>query len=208
MLITKKEPGFPVNTKMDMLKLFLHKIRRSQKGITGLETAIIMIAFVTVASVLAYTVLSAGIFSSERGKEAVYAGLQGTMSTMGVKGSVIGQSSGGNLTTVTFTLALVIQGASVDMDALVLNYMDKDDVAMGTPHFTYALGSGSTERGIANLLEADEQMVVTVDISSIATLSAPRAYDSFTLQIMPPNGAAITIQRTLTGGMGTVFSLN
>ena len=45
---------------------------RGQKGITGLETAIILIAFVTVAAVLAYSVLSAGIFSSERGKEAVY----------------------------------------------------------------------------------------------------------------------------------------
>ena len=48
-----------------------HIGRKGQKGITGLETAIILIAFVTVAAVLAYTVLSAGIFSSERGKEAV-----------------------------------------------------------------------------------------------------------------------------------------
>ena len=44
----------------------LKSIHRRQRGMTGLETAIILIAFVTVASVLAYSVLSAGIFSAER----------------------------------------------------------------------------------------------------------------------------------------------
>ncbi|MBT5320698.1 MAG: flagellin, partial [Chloroflexi bacterium] len=46
-----------------------------QRGITGLETAIILIAFVVVASVFAFTVLSTGIFASERSKETVFAGL-------------------------------------------------------------------------------------------------------------------------------------
>ena len=54
----------------------------SQKGITGLETAIILIAFVVVASVFAFTVLSTGIFSSEKGKETVYAGLQEARSSL------------------------------------------------------------------------------------------------------------------------------
>ena len=44
---------------------------RDQRGVTGLETAIILIAFVVVASVFAFTVLSTGIFSAERGKETV-----------------------------------------------------------------------------------------------------------------------------------------
>lgn len=36
---------------------------RRQNGITGLETAIVLIAFVVVASVFAFTILSAGAFS-------------------------------------------------------------------------------------------------------------------------------------------------
>ena len=40
----------------------------SQRGITGLETAIILIAFVVVASVFAFTVISTGIFTSETSK--------------------------------------------------------------------------------------------------------------------------------------------
>jgi hypothetical protein len=47
------------------------RVFRDQTGVTGLETAIILIAFVVVASVFAFTVLSTGIFSAERGKETV-----------------------------------------------------------------------------------------------------------------------------------------
>ena len=41
----------------------------SERGITGLETAIILIAFVVVASVFAFTVLSMGIFASRDQKK-------------------------------------------------------------------------------------------------------------------------------------------
>ena len=60
-----------------------------QRGVTGLETAIILIAFVVVASVFAFTVLSTGIFSAERGKETVFAGLQEARGTIEPKGSLI-----------------------------------------------------------------------------------------------------------------------
>jgi len=67
----------------------LTELKRDRRGITGLETAIILIAFVVVASVFAYTILSAGIFSSERGKETIHAGLQEARGTMEPKGGVI-----------------------------------------------------------------------------------------------------------------------
>jgi len=49
------------------MKTVTHPVE-NQRGITGLETAIILIAFVVVASVFAFTVLSTGIFASERSK--------------------------------------------------------------------------------------------------------------------------------------------
>ena len=60
-----------------------------QHGITGLETAIILIAFVVVASVFSFTVLSTGVFASERSKETVYAGLEEAKSSLEPRGSVI-----------------------------------------------------------------------------------------------------------------------
>jgi len=67
----------------------MHKLVKGQRGVTGLETAIILIAFVVVASVFAFTVLSTGIFSAERGKETVLAGLEQARGSVELKGSVI-----------------------------------------------------------------------------------------------------------------------
>jgi archaeal flagellin FlaB len=193
------------------VRKFLGKIYGEQKGITGLETAIILIAFVTVAAVLAYTVLSAGIFSSERGKEAVYGGLEGAQSTMELKGSVIGESDGTELTTVSFHLALAIPGSQVDMTSIVINYWDAalalTTLAQAglTPDYTVTISDGSVERGAADILEGDEQFLVVVTLPAAAVVAA---YDTFTLQIIPPSGATLTIQRTLPGGMTDVMNLN
>ena len=46
-------------------------LRTDQRGITGLETAIVLIAFVVVASVFAFAVLTTGLLSSEKAKETV-----------------------------------------------------------------------------------------------------------------------------------------
>ena len=57
-------------------------IKSDQHGITGLETAIVLIAFVVVASVFAFAVLSTGLLSSEKSKETVLGGLAETQSTV------------------------------------------------------------------------------------------------------------------------------
>ena len=64
-------------------------LAQDQSGVTGLETAIILIAFVVVASVFAFTVLSTGIFSAEQGRETVFAGLQEARGTMERKGGLL-----------------------------------------------------------------------------------------------------------------------
>jgi flagellin-like protein len=73
-------------------KRYFKNIYKEQKGITGLETAIILIAFVVVAAVFAYTVLSAGLFSTQKSQEAVYSGLQETQNTLVVKGGVLSEA--------------------------------------------------------------------------------------------------------------------
>ena len=73
-------------------RLLVGETGRDQRGVTGLEIAIILIAFVVVASVFAFTVLSAGIFSSERGKETVFAGLEEAQGTLEPKGRVTANS--------------------------------------------------------------------------------------------------------------------
>ena len=66
-----------------------------ESGITGLETAIILIAFVVVAAVFAFVVLSTGLFSSERSKESVYAGLAKTRGTITLSSGIVARANGG-----------------------------------------------------------------------------------------------------------------
>ena len=191
---------------------------RGRKGITGLETAIILIAFVTVASVLAYSVLSAGIFSSEKGKETVYAGLNQASASMQVQGDVLGLTTSGALTSVQFTLASVLQDAPVDMtppagldgkgsnkNVVVINYSDGSQQVSDLPWTIQRVGAGQSDTTDA-MLSANQAMVVTVDISGLTT--APSAYGTFTIQIVPPSGAAITITRTLPGTLDPVIDLH
>lgn len=176
----------------------LNNLHHGQKGMTGLETAIILIAFVTVASVLAYAVLSAGIFAAERGKETVYRGLEQAQSTMKVKSSVLGLSPNvTKLESVQFNVGLAIPNDTIDKNAVVINYWDDETHTEGVD-FDMALAAGSTERGSVGMLEADEQFTVTVTIPDDTNLGV---YDSFNLQVIPPTGAAFTIRRTLPGAL-------
>ena len=97
-------------------------LNSKSRGITGLETAIILIAFVVVASIFAFTVLSTGVFSAERSKETIYAGLQEAKSSLEPRGSVIAYSGGNGAGTptstvykVTFVVGNSVSGAPVDL---------------------------------------------------------------------------------------------
>ena len=105
---------------------------RNQRGITGLETAIILIAFVVVASVFAFTVLSTGIFSSERSKETIHAGLQEARSTLEPRGSVIAykgalDGSTDTIYKVTFIVSNAVQGEAVNLTPPYTVGNDGDD---------------------------------------------------------------------------------
>jgi len=197
-----------------MNKTFLKlmgKFHRNQQGITGLETAIILIAFVTVASVLAYSVLSAGIFSAERGKETVYSGLDQAQSSMQVRGSVYVTDNDSDqiVDQIQFTLASVLGDEAVDLtdtssddNNVVINYSDNELFVQNVEWVKTLLGK---ERGGLDMLDPDEAFLITVDVPSSASIEA---YDTFTLQVIPTKGAAITITRTLPASVLAINDLH
>ena len=71
----------------------LRRLVGDQSGITGLETAIVLIAFVVVAAVFAFTVLTTGLFTSEKAKETAMAGVSSAAGSLELVGDVI---AGGN----------------------------------------------------------------------------------------------------------------
>ena len=120
------------------MRRFLKRIFIREQGITGIETAIILIAFVIVASVFAYVVLSAGLFSTQKAKEAIHAGLEEAKSTIEIKGNIYGKMESSVLTEVYFTVATTTGGDLIDFtDTLsshyrVIDYHPADDVTFET----------------------------------------------------------------------------
>jgi flagellin FlaB len=192
------------NRMLNKISKALKNLNRGQKGMTGLETAIILIAFVTVASVLAYAVLSAGIFSAEKGKETVYKGLEQVQGNMIIKGNVLGISTNQTrIEEVVFNVALTIPTSMIDKNAVVVNYWDAKTHGEGLP-FTMQLSNGSTERGTPNMLEGDEQFTVDVVLPSSSNITP---YDSFNIQLVPPTGATLTVHRVVPGTLEKTIDL-
>jgi len=200
-----------------MLKGLNKGLRRDERGITGLETAIILIAFVVVASVFAYTVLSAGIFSSQKGQEAVYSGLAQTRATMEVKGSMFAYGNGtvGNMTVgnVSFTLTNAMKGQAIDLSpnptgnnthVTIISYTDKNQHVSDLRWNVTFIGKNNGDK----LLEQDEQAVINVDLSGSGLSPAPRAYDTFTIEVKPVTGASLILNRTLPARIDEVMDLH
>ena len=156
-----------------------------QRGITGLETAIILIAFVVVASVFSFTVLSTGVFASERSKETVYAGLEEAKSSLEPRGAMIAFKGRAGTTTaddtiykLQFVLSNAIAGTPVDLTPpyssngsgtdpdissgaeykTVISYIDKNQYLSDVPWTIKLLGQSSNDF----LLEQGEKAEITV----------------------------------------------
>jgi flagellin FlaB len=196
-------------------------MHREQRGMTGLETAIILIAFVTVAAVFGYAVLSAGLFSAERGKETIYAGLQQAKANMEVSGSVIVQSNAGKTAAdnITFTVRNAIAGAPIDMTAPGTTNLNRCVISLTTADVYYNnVAWTKTDVGASDndaLLEAGEQMEVIVDLATLKTaggaaLANPNigVNDWFNLQVKPTQGSTMTIQRTLPAGLDPIIDMH
>lgn len=194
---------------MNRLRTIIGRLRglRDERGITGLETAIILIAFVVVAAVFAFVVLSTGLFSSERGKEAVYAGLAKTRGTMELSSSVVAKSDLTSLTTVDFDMTLAAGGDSVNLDPLattnrtVISYID-DTIVINDVPYTATPITGN----LNTLLEPGELIRISIDLPAAgATVGVNRV---FTLEIKPPTGSYMVLQRMTPPAFQAVNNLN
>ncbi|MBF8266825.1 MAG: Flagellin FlaB1 [Dehalococcoidia bacterium] len=200
----------------------LRRLHRDQRGITGLETAIILIAFVVVASVFAYTVLSAGIFSSEKGKEAIYSGLQTARGSMELVGPAVARDtdSDNDIDQLIFTVANALDGEPIDLTTTtdsdadgilsdeatqnhvtLISYLDKSQRVDDITWSKSQIGKGDDD----NLLEPGEKMEITVVFTVLSP--ALEAYDEFTVELKPDRGSSLTITRTIPAVVDDVMDL-
>jgi flagellin FlaB len=196
----------------------INRLHKNEQGITGLETAIILIAFVTVAAVFGFAVLSDGLFSAERSKETVYAGLQQAKSSLELAGSVMVISTDNtSVSTIVFNVRNTISGQPIDMTPCdgTDNATNKCTISLLTPqdHFSdikwtkLTMGSADDD----NLLEVGEQFEIRIDTADLgdgkALTSNLEANVTFSIQIKPNLGSTINIKRTLPAEIDPVMDL-
>jgi len=206
----------------------VRKAMRNESGITGLETAIILIAFVVVATVFAFVVLTTGIFSAERGKETVFAGLAKARGTMEVRGGIVVGDNDATIVqtgitdgTIQFTVANTAGGDPIPLDPAATNnrtviaYRDDTVIAGDVPYtVNWIVDDGD------NLLEQGELAIITVNVADIVTAAADTTTGGnggtltidpnkrFTLEVQTPVGAVLDITRSMPAQLDAVMQLH
>lgn len=218
-----------------MFKNFIQTVRKNKKGITGLETAIILIAFVVVAAVFAYTVLSAGLFSTQKSQQAIYSGLQQAQSTIEIKGAIVAKANdtgaNGYVSQLTFTVANPKGGEDIDFTAptgdttnntglaeagssnvIVISYVDANQRVQDLYWSFQKLYGDNT-----NLLKPGEEAQITIgsdtDGSGGGNLTdclgtKLGSNTTFTIELKTATGSVLEFQRTTPAYIDSVMTLN
>ena len=201
-----------------MLKRLAKTMRRDERGITGLETAIILIAFVVVASVFAYTVLSAGIFSSQKAQEAVYTRLQHARSTLELKGDVVAVSNGTAVQSLVICVASALNGEKIDMtyptdngngtatgnstNVVVVSYSSQNIRTDDLSWTAQQLGQGNDD----DMLDPGETFEMTIVLTGVG--EAVGTYKTIGIEIKPPVGSVLIVERTTPAALDDYMILH
>jgi flagellin FlaB len=167
------------------------------EAFTGLEAAIVLIAFVVVAAVFSYVVLGAGFFTTQKAQEAVKTGVEQSSTAMQIKGSVLGLEStttNGTIGVVQFTVELSAGGEPIDMEKVTMTYITSTDVdyLSYSENETAGYWSVTTTQNDDgdNLLEKGEVWTIQANLESGHEITVN---EPFTIEIKPAVGAVIPL---------------
>jgi archaeal flagellin FlaB len=194
---------------------------------TGLETAIILVAFVITAAAFAFVVLNMGFLTAEKAQSVISSGMSEASSALLVDSGVIGQfgSTGGDqadidLTKLTFYIKLSQGHEPIDLDdsKLVATYTN----ARCHGEIYNANGTCMTIQGVNSdgdsLCETGEKFKVTIDFSQLLNTAVDPAqaaqddvyahpYEEFRVELRPSAGAVLTIERQIPAIYSTIMTL-
>ena len=223
--------------KPDGMYAKLKNVYADDRGITGLETAIILIAFIVVAAVFAFTVMTTGLFSSEKAKTTAQAGIAEASSTFAPKGSIV--AKGDRTFFACFpppcppptyvekvfmqvTLATGATDASIDPKDLAFIYTD-DNQRHSLKASAPAVDSGIIQSVVISkivgenpvtLLREGEVAEIVITLNKTHILASPcddctqlGANAQFRIEVIPPAGGSLIIARKTPPGIQKVMNL-
>ncbi|MGB9131317.1 MAG: archaellin/type IV pilin N-terminal domain-containing protein, partial [Methanosarcina sp.] len=179
-----------------------NKLQKSEKGFTGLEAAIVLVAFVVVAAVFSYVMLGAGFYTTQKSQEVVHTGVKQASSSVELSGDVMARGDNGltEIDSVTLFLQLTSGGSAVDMNKTLIVVSAPDispvDLKLGATAdaVNFAIADKFNDNG-DELIDRFEKFEITINLNAIGGAASITPNDQFQLEIKPPQGASYTIQR-------------
>ncbi|WP_067051273.1 archaellin/type IV pilin N-terminal domain-containing protein [Methanofollis ethanolicus] len=184
---------------------------KQEEAFTGLEAAIVLIAFVVVAAVFSYVMLGAGFFTSQKSQEVVHSSMAQASSSVEIVGNVVGlgnTTTHDNLTNVLFTISTTAGGSAYDVGDVLMTYTDKGgqyvvnrspSVDRKTGKITPGVpgaGNWSVEQILNGnddtLVQRGEQFLINVSIPKSATAVSG---DQFGIELKPAVGATLQLKK-------------
>ncbi len=182
-------------------------LRKNDAAFTGLEAAIVLIAFVVVAAVFSYVMLGAGFFTSQKSKEVVHTGVDQATSSIELSGDIVGvgDTTAKKLTGVNITLSLTAGNNPVDIEKLIVSARTSSaysaSVFNGSVTTNYEWVQKVNEN---NLLEKFEKVQLNIVLPSNLQVS-PNEKISF--EIKPATGAILPLSVTTPPAIDAVMVL-
>jgi len=198
-------------------------VKRS--GMTGLETAIILVAFVITAAAFAFVVLNMGFLTAEKAQSVISSGMSEASSALLVDSGVIGQfnDTGGDqadidLVKLTFYIKLSQGHEPIDLDdsKLVATYTNaRCHGEIYDTDGTIMTITGVNDDG-DSLCETGEKFKVEVNFTELTPAAVDPSgltqdnvythpYEEFRIELRPSAGAVLSIERQLPAVYSTVM---
>jgi len=159
---------------------------------SGLEAAIVLIAFVVVAAVFSYVMLGAGFFATQKSQEVTYSGISQATSNLVLDGQLYG--FGSPLEKVEFNIAIP-EGGQAQKLASIKFVTTVEGGNLDEPEATFKNKLGSAV-ATSHVLGAGEKVTVSLPF----TKTKPSPGQSFTIEMKPLVGASTMISKTLATG--------
>ncbi|WAI01047.1 archaellin/type IV pilin N-terminal domain-containing protein [Methanogenium organophilum] len=179
-----------------------------EEGFTGLEAAIVLIAFVVVAAAFSYVVLGAGFYTTQKSQEVVYTSVEMASSNLEVIGDVYGLAAtpASGVDTIRFTVGLSAGGSPVDFSTVQIVFATSDTVKIldNETDLTAAVATGNWN--ISNGATTSDYLLEGQDKFTILAMpdSTLSANEEFNLEIRPSVGASFGLKRTIPAKVNSV----
>ncbi|MFA6363549.1 archaellin/type IV pilin N-terminal domain-containing protein [Methanoregula sp.] len=184
----------------------MRSCKHNDEGFTGLEAAIVLIAFVVVAAVFSYVVLGAGFFTTQKAQETVHTSVQQTTSTVEPSGPMsIKAATPTTVSDITFYLQIAAGGAGVDMSKVTYTVSTPKKMAtfdnLGVTYTWVKQNNATNTLQTAHNGTLASREMILVDINPGFDATAMTNNDRFTVEVKPPIGAALPMTSTVPGDM-------